>query len=216
VRRAGVEADKVSGHGSPETPPPLAIVWLAPIRRRLPSLIPAIYDALMASGRHRRGFERAGRLSADELGLPRAKAKELLLSAQWKRVVGEAIARKTSALAVRRGVLEIRLHDERWRETLTSLLPSLASRLATRCPELGVRKFALRGPGADPGVRPTAVVASSPEPAKPRAPSSPPKTAKTPEAETDAGTVEQRLARTMERYLDRSAGRPSEAPTRRR
>jgi hypothetical protein len=170
----------------------------------------------MASGRHRRGFERAGRLSADELGLPRAKANELLLSAQWKRVVGEAIARKTTAVAVRRGVLEIRLHDERWRETLTSLLPSLASRLATRCPELGVRKFALRGTGADAGVRPTAVVASSPEPAEPRARNSPSTTAERPEAETDAEAVEQRLARTMERYLDRSAGRPPASPARRR
>jgi hypothetical protein len=157
----------------------------------------------MRIGRRHRGFERAGRVPARELGLPRAQAAQLVLAAEWRRVAGAAIAQRASAIAIRRGVLEIELHDERWRETLTSLLPNLASRLATRCPDLGVRKFLLRAGDSRPETRPSPVPEIE-EPAE--------RVCATPVPIETGSTGEvssERLAAAMERYLARGARRSS-------
>jgi hypothetical protein len=160
----------------------------------------------MTVERRGRGFERAGRLPARQLGLPHARARELVLAAEWRSVAGEAIARRASAVRVSRGVLEIRIEDERWRETLRSLVPRLAGRLAARCPDLGVRKLVLSGERrtspdrpapvpieTNPGVEPTEREASVREVgARARAPEC-------------AASPADRLAETMERYLERSA-----------
>jgi hypothetical protein len=100
----------------------------------------------MQGGRRRRGFERAARIDvAQQLGLPAARARELMLHAAWRDVAGDALARRAPALRVVRGVLEIGIADERWLGTMKSLVPRLAGRLAAHHPELGVRRFRLCG-----------------------------------------------------------------------
>lgn len=103
----------------------------------------------MPMGRRVRGFERAGSLPPGQLGLPAGRARELVLQRAWRRVAGEAIARRAIALHIRRGVLEIAVADAHWAATLTELIPRLAGRLAASFPELGVRKFRLRREGDD-------------------------------------------------------------------
>jgi len=97
----------------------------------------------MSIRRRRRGFERAGAIPPERLGLPRARARELLLAQAWERVAGAALATRARALRVQRGVLEIELPGGRWSETLHELLPRLAGRLSRLCPELEIRKLRL-------------------------------------------------------------------------
>lgn len=98
----------------------------------------------MQTVRRRRGFERVGRLGADELGLSRRRAHELTLSAAWQRVAGAALARRARALSIERGVLVIGIEDERWVETAKALIPRLVGRLMGLHPGLGVRRCRLR------------------------------------------------------------------------
>ena len=100
----------------------------------------------MVLSRRRRGFERAGRLPASQLGLPTRLAKELLLAAAWRHVAGETIARRAT-VRLSRGVLEIRVPDEHWATMISELIPRIAGRMAAAYPELGVRRFRMRREG---------------------------------------------------------------------
>ncbi len=97
----------------------------------------------MNDGRRARGFERLGAVGASSLGLPRREARRLLLADTWRRVAGDAIARRLTAVRVLRGTVEIEA-DPRWAADLDDLLPALVSRLARCAPELGVRRYRLR------------------------------------------------------------------------
>ena len=98
------------------------------------------YDADMAQGRRRRGFEHVGRFPASQLGLPPRLARELLLATAWRHVAGGTIARRVT-VRVSRGVLEIRVPDEQWATMISELIPRIAGRMAAAYPQLGVRRF---------------------------------------------------------------------------
>jgi len=115
------------------------------------------YDADMAQGRRRRGFEHVGRLPAGQLGLPPRLAKELLLATAWRQVAGETIARRAAAVRVKRGVLEIRVPDEHWAAMISELIPRIAGRMAAAYPELGVRKFRMQREGSVTPARATTI-----------------------------------------------------------
>jgi hypothetical protein len=51
------------------------------------------------------------------------------------------MAERAEARRVARGVLEIHLRDGRWAEATAELIPRLVRRLATSCPELGIRSY---------------------------------------------------------------------------
>lgn len=106
--------------------------------------------SMVPPGRRARRLQRAGNFRVDELGLPAARAQELLLAHAWPRVVGEGIARRVTALRVRRGVLELEVPSDSWAKTLGPLLPRLAGRLAADYPELAVHSFRLRRGGDGP------------------------------------------------------------------
>jgi hypothetical protein len=93
--------------------------------------------------RRRKGFERAGSFGPGQLGLPAGCAREIQLALAWSRVAGDAISRHAKALGVRRGVLQVEVNDERWKEAVQEILPQLTGRLAAICPELRIRKFRL-------------------------------------------------------------------------
>jgi hypothetical protein len=99
--------------------------------------------------RRKRGFERAGHFSVEELGLSRKRTRALLLAVAWRRTVGEAVASRTEAKKVHRGVLEVEARDPRTAVTLRRSLPTLAGRLADRYPELGIRKCRLIEGGSE-------------------------------------------------------------------
>jgi predicted nucleic acid-binding Zn ribbon protein len=101
----------------------------------------------METRRRKAGFVQAGSIRPDQLGLPRKQGRELLLAVGWRRVAGEAIARQARAVRVYRGTLEVEASDRRWRETLRTLLPTLAGRLAAAVPGLKIRKCRLLGDG---------------------------------------------------------------------
>jgi predicted nucleic acid-binding Zn ribbon protein len=114
------------------------------------------YDAAMAQGRRRRGFEQVGCLPASQLGLPSRLAKELLLAAAWRHVAGETIARR-AVVRVNRGVLEIRVPDGHWATTMAELIPRIAGRMAAAYPQLGVRKFRMQREGQSRPARATTI-----------------------------------------------------------
>jgi hypothetical protein len=161
----------------------------------------------MPVSRRRRGFERAGCLPVEQLGLPRARGRELVLAAAWHRVAGEAITRRARAIAIRRGVLEIVFDDERWLDALKSAIPHLAARIARACPELGVRRFRLLRAGCEcpdppvplPRVDEDGEVREADGPAAPTGPER--------EMASPASDQADRLASVMERYLGRSSRR---------
>lgn len=103
----------------------------------------------MSENRFRKGFQPAGTVSPEELGLPRKRARELLLAVAWRRVAGEALAARAEARRVFRGVLEVEPLEPDVRETLRTLLPELAGRIAAGYPALGVRRCRLIGTGED-------------------------------------------------------------------
>jgi len=53
------------------------------------------------------------------------------------------MARRASAVALRRGVLELSIAGPAWRRVLENLLPELGARFARHHPELGVTRFRL-------------------------------------------------------------------------
>lgn len=114
--------------------------------------------------RRRRGFERAGGFPAAQLPLPAARARELQLARAWHEVAGPAVARRAPALALKRGVLEIRLPDGAWGRTLGEILPQLAARVARANPGLGITRLRLL-----PETAPAAAAPARPLPAVERA-----------------------------------------------
>ena len=101
------------------------------------------YNPRMNGARRLRGFEPLGAIDARALGLPTARAKDLELQAAWRHVAGPAIARRASAVALRRGVLELSITGPAWRRVLERMLPELGARFARRYPTLGVTRFRL-------------------------------------------------------------------------
>jgi predicted nucleic acid-binding Zn ribbon protein len=98
----------------------------------------------MAYRRRRSGLRQLSSMTAEQLGLPRRRARELDLQAAWSEAAGEAIAQRARPLRIARGVLELEVEDERWIGSLRELVPRLAGRLAARHPELGVRRLRLQ------------------------------------------------------------------------
>ena len=97
----------------------------------------------MFDERRARGFEPLGAAGVAALGLAAARARELELESAWRRVAGPSLARRTTIVALRRGVLEIRVQPGAWRRALERLLPDLGARLAREHPRLGVTRFRL-------------------------------------------------------------------------
>jgi len=97
----------------------------------------------MNGARRSRGFELLGSAGAHALGLSGARAKDLELQAAWRHVAGPAIVRRASAVALRRGVLELSIAGPGWRRVLENLLPELGARFARHYPTLGVTRFRL-------------------------------------------------------------------------
>lgn len=94
----------------------------------------------MSYQRRSNGFEPAGRIRPDELGLSRKRARALLLAVAWRRVAGEALSARAEARRLSRGVLEVETGDPGLAATLRSTLPDLAGRMAADFPALGLRK----------------------------------------------------------------------------
>ena len=130
-----------------------------------------------------------------------------MLAAAWRRVAGEAIARRARVAGIRRGVLEIAFDDERWREALKAAIPGLAARLARVCPGLGVRKFRLRREGRECPERPVPLPIDAEAREVPEADGPTPDTRLEREAALPTGDQAARLASAMERYLRRSPRR---------
>jgi hypothetical protein len=92
----------------------------------------------------RRGtFVKMGDVGASSLGLPTRLAKDLELARAWRRVAGDAVARRLVPEGIRRGVLELRVDDPRWFPTARALAPRLAFRMAREAPDLGVQRLRL-------------------------------------------------------------------------
>ena len=110
--------------------------------------------------RRNQGFERAGAFGARQLGLPAVRAREMDLALNWRRAVGEPLARLVRAVRVRRGVLELQLlaPDTDPTGAIEDRLPRLGRRLVELCPRLGVRSVRLlpHGDGRPPQARPIA------------------------------------------------------------
>jgi hypothetical protein len=98
----------------------------------------------------RAGFRRLGDLAAADIGLPAARAHDLSLVHAWSAVAGEAFARRSPALGVRRGVLEIRLPEGPWEAIVAAEAGRLAARVARAHPELGIRRYRLCPEGGGP------------------------------------------------------------------
>src|SRR5260221_12372821 len=97
----------------------------------------------MSGARRSRGFEPLGASGARAVGPSATRTKDLELQAAWRHVAGPAIARRASAVAVRRGVLELQVASRAWRRAIEHLLPELGARLSRHHPGLGVTRFRL-------------------------------------------------------------------------
>jgi hypothetical protein len=161
--------------------------------------------------RRSKGFEQAGTIRADQLGLPAKRARELLIARAWQRVAGDVMATSVPVAGVRRGVLEITAPDRRWADTVRPLMPRLAGRMAAELPELKIRACRLLedGEGGAPAGRipietRTETPPSEEAPAAPAA-RAPAATESTPRpAGQDPG---ERLRAVMERYLELARAR---------
>jgi predicted nucleic acid-binding Zn ribbon protein len=89
------------------------------------------------------GFEPLGVIDARSLGLSAARANDLEIQAAWRRVAGPAIARRATAVGLRRGVLTLSIAGPAWRRVLENLLPELGARFSRHYPSLGVTRFRL-------------------------------------------------------------------------
>lgn len=129
------------------------------------------------------------------------------MAAAWRRVAGEAIASRTRATCIRRGVLEIVCDDERWLDALESAIPRLAARLARERPDLGVRKLRLRREAHERGGRPMPLPTDDEE--REASETDRPSEDTGLEREAPSSTADQaaRLAAAMERYLRRRSRR---------
>jgi hypothetical protein len=94
------------------------------------------------------GFSNFGGLAPEQLGLPPARGREMLLAHAWRTVAGPALASRATLGGLRRGVLEVRVPAGPWAESVAALLPRLAGRLAASWPSLGVKRYRLVREGA--------------------------------------------------------------------
>jgi hypothetical protein len=145
-------------------------------------------------------------VAADQLGLPPAQARELVLADGWREVAGDALAERVRALRVRRGTLEVELPEGPWERALADLVPRLAGRLAARRPQLGIARLRVVAAGATVRECPQAQPVPPPEerdlvpsPANARPPAVAPAPACAPAREVEP--LEDRLRRAMQRYL---------------
>jgi hypothetical protein len=158
------------------------------------------------SSRDRRELVRAGELDVDQLGMPAARARQLLLGRAWRSVAGEAITKRAVAAQVRRGVLDVRVSDPHWARMLREIMPRLAGRLASAYPELGVRKFRLHIEGERPASRSLPVSPAAAEDRPEARAGGPAGARRAGEAEPTLPT-EERLRRLVRRYLERGQAR---------
>jgi len=142
----------------------------------------------------REGFRRLGEVKPTELDLPESRARALLLQDTWARLAGPAVVQRTGIVAVRRGVLEVRCLDRRWKGALTALLPRLARALATECPQLALASWRLAVDGVHGGVETAPILALVD--AKPVLPAADPRPVP---AEPSAGAS---LLEVRDRYLE--------------
>ncbi len=170
-----------------------------------------------ASGK---GFERLGGVDPRELGLPRKRAEALLLSRTWGLVVGDVLARKTRAVRIQRGVMEVEVEDARWADALVPRLPDLARRAAAAAPALAIRSLRLRvsGSGSVAEARPGPAEAApgpiaAPGPAAGVAHPRSSGGARVVESESGGGDIDlsRRLAAVRERYVARARSRGGDA-----
>ena len=172
-------------------------------------LRPLLYHHAMAVRRRRRGFERTGTCSPDQLGLSSRRSRELRLAVAWREVAGETLANRAAALRVSRGTLEVQVDERRWEVTVRALLPRLAARLARLYPVLGVKRCRLLVQDGDSVSRGEAVALEEDELLADREPPTPrpldDSKREDPSPDEDLG---ERLARLGERYLARAEGRP--------
>ena len=175
-----------------------------------------LYHAPVPPRRKPTGFLRAGQINPSQLDLPPGRARALLLEHAWRQAAGEVVARQAPAIRITRGILEVRVPDERWAETLTALLPRLAGRLAAAHPELGVRKFRLvreDGPASPsralPAIEPDDIPRTRSPPVEPSSPPS------SDPASPPPSDTEERLRQLMESYVasgERMRGRRIQKP----
>ena len=93
----------------------------------------------------KKAFVPLGTLPAERLGLSPHRSGELRLQQAWARAAGSRLAAAATPLAVRRGVLELRMTsaDDAWCSTLFEVLPGLAAAIATLHPSLGIESVRL-------------------------------------------------------------------------
>ena len=77
-----------------------------------------------------------GHLTADNLDMPGARARELVLAHAWGELAGQALARHARVLGLRRGLLTVEASDARWLAALV-LVALVASGVATAWIVLG-------------------------------------------------------------------------------
>lgn len=164
-----------------------------------------VHHAPVPPRRRSRGFEPVGRLPLDGLGLPKSRAREMVLAQAWEEVAGRAIAARARPLRVVRGLLEIEVEDGPWAESLGPLVPGLAGRLSARHPELGVRKFRLLRTGSVARESPRDLEAPEDADHGPREDSAERQAAETP---APAAKLGERLPELASRYMARRKRRP--------
>ena len=174
----------------------------SPVQARIRSRTLSWQNECMTNRRRRRGFEHAGSLPLDRLGLPRNRARDLILAQAWEHVAGSALAAQARVVRVQRGVLEIEVACGRWTETLSEFMPGLTGRLSRLYPELGVRKFRLIRPDSDEHEPPQPVEVTETTPhsrVAQEAPELPGKTLDTRDPRPQA----ERLEELAQRYVER-------------
>jgi predicted nucleic acid-binding Zn ribbon protein len=71
------------------------------------------------------------------------------VQAAWPEIVGDALARHSAPLHLRRGVLRVRVDDPAWGGQFRYLDDTLVAALAERVPDAAIREISVTGP--DPG-----------------------------------------------------------------
>ena len=100
----------------------------------------------------KKSFVPLGKLSVARLGLSARRADELRLQQSWTRAAGSRLSTRASALAIRRGVLELRMtvEDDAWCRTVFELGPALALSIATDNPAWDIKSVRLTSANGTP------------------------------------------------------------------
>lgn len=189
--------------------------WLIPVRHifstrcRHAPLPPA--GTLVPMERRRRGFERAGSTGPALGTLSASRRHELRCHAAWLAVSGQAIARQTRLIEMRRGRLRVGVRETRWVATLVDCMPLLAARLSARDRRLRIRTWQLESedgaliaegdPAAPAALESLEAAHSSVAGRRPRAAG---RNGEPQPADEGSDLSRERLERVMDRYLDRS------------